>query len=173
MIVKKNLTNENSKECFGITNLTSDGKFIPFFDYDNVSLSRIIDELSFIQKNYFLSDVYIIKSNNGYNALTLDKVSWDNLLQIMRESERVDNKFKKLAIERRFFVLRLGNDKKIINILKEQYLYFRYQKSLSHALALNCFYNTDIDINLSFDDNTIMRMYLYKSAKDGYLKVME
>ena len=170
MTAKKKLTNEDSLECFGMTNLTSDGYFIPFFDYDDVSLRIVIEELSFLQESYHLSDIYIIKSSNGYNALSLDKISWEILIQIMRESERADVSFKKLAIERRFFVLRIGKDKKIVEILKG---FSEYKKSLSHALALKCFYNLPIPLEDNFDDNTIMRMYLYKSAKDGYLRVMK
>jgi hypothetical protein len=171
MVVKKSLTNENSKECFGITNLTSDGYFIPFFDYDDTSLLRVKNDLLRIQDRFKLSDIYIIKSNNGYNAFSLDKLSFTLLNNIMDSSKIMDKKFIKLALERKFFVLRVGNDKKITQILPNKTY---WQKSLCHALALRVFYKHEIDINyLEYDENTLMRMYLYKSEKDGYLRIMK
>jgi len=173
MNVKRKPTDRNSKECLGMTNLTNNGYFLPFFDYDSKRLMKVKNELRNIQHTFSLSDIYLIKTLNGYNAFSLDKIPFSILNQIMECSKEVDKDFKRLAFKRGFFVLRVGQEKKLQEILCSENNI--YEKSLCHALALHTFFDYLLETppEKGFDDNYMMRLHLYKSEKHGYLEVIK
>lgn len=168
MIVKKN-SEIIKKVCFGITNLTADGYFIPFLDYDDIALKRVEKELSDIQKKFNLSDVYIIKSSNGYNALSLDKLPYNVMINLVNYSKLLDKTFRKVAIARGYFTLRIGIDKKIIVILESDCKY--YEKSNSHCMSLERFYDIEVKNKTKIDNNTMLRIDMFSSDKYGFLEV--
>lgn len=169
---KKVITTKKSKVCFGITNVSNFGYRLPFFDYDVDMLPDIRLNLIFIQFKYSLSDIYMFKSTNGYNALTLDCIPYNELLKIYKDTNYICNDYVKLGLKRNFLTLRFGTDKKILWILKNNPK--KYKKSLSHAMALNLFYNLNIDTPIDeFNDNTIIRFKAYRSEKNGFMKVGE
>jgi hypothetical protein len=161
------VTNKYSKICFAMTNQAIDGYFIPFFDFDNVEYEYVITDLLHIQNKYELSDIYLIKSNNGFNALSLDKICFNVLKSIFKSMQTIDKKFVEMTLTRSYSGLRIGNDKKLIQILKNN---STFQKSLSHAMALIKFYNIDLKTNnVEFDNNMTLKIKLYRSEKDGFL----
>lgn len=168
MIVKKN-SKIIKKVCFGMTNLTADGYFIPFLDYDDISLKRVETDLLNIQKKFNLSDIYIIKSSNGYNALSLDKLPYNVMISLVDYSKIVDKVFRKVAIARGYFTLRIGIDKKIICILTSDSIY--YEKSNSHLLALEKFYDIEVKNIEKIDKNTMLRIDMFLSDKYGFFEV--
>lgn len=168
MIAKKNLKKIN-KSCFGMTNLTADGYFIPFLDYDDISLKRVELELLEIQNKFNLSDIYVLRSTNGYNALSLDKLPYNVMISLINYSKLVDKIFRKVAIERGYFTLRIGIDKKLIVVLKSETKL--YEKSNSHLLALEKFYDITVLNKEKTDKNTMLRIDLFSSDKYGFLEV--
>lgn len=170
MITQKRTT-VNSKVCFGIQNVCKNDFYIPFFDYDITDYNAIRGELRYIQNRFFLSDIYIFNSKNGYNAICLDKLPFDVLTDMYNECGLCCYDFKYLGIKRGYIVLRIGEDKILKEILKGN---STYQKSLCHALALDTFYSVKIDMdNQDFDDNTELIIYAYRSAKHGFLEVKD
>lgn len=167
------VTTHKSKVCFGYTNKASNGLFLPFFDYDEKLLFDIAKELMFIQTKYKLSDIYIFSSKNGFNALSLDKLPFNTLIKLYSDCSLVCEDYLQLGLKRSFLTLRIGYDKKLETILKSSETY--YIKSLAHAILLNVFFNTDIEIygNKTFDNSLYIRLKAYRSEKHGFLKVKD
>jgi len=165
------ITTVKSKVCFGYTNKASNGFFLPFFDYDIRDIDNIIRELRFIQVKYQLSDIFIYNSKNGYNALSLDKLPYNIICSLYADCKLICTDYKMLGLKRNFLTLRIGNDKTLYSILKSNNEY--YKKSLAHAIFLNVFLNTDIDIfnHRLFDDSLTIVLKAYRSEKHGFLEV--
>jgi hypothetical protein len=164
------VTTVKSKVCFGFTNKTIDGYFLPFFDYDNISFSDVFNELCLLLKKHSLSDIYIIKSLNGFNALSLDKLTLLKLKKVYDDCIYLCNDYKELGLKRGFLTLRVGNDKKVDTIIYHNGV---YKKSNSHACVLDLFYDTEIKRDNNFDNNTELIFKIYRSEKHGFLDVKE
>jgi hypothetical protein len=162
-------TTNNSKVCFGYTNLASHGFYLPFFDYDIKDFSKVYEELLFIQKKFMLSNIYVYYSENGFNALSLDKLPFNILKDIYKNCKIICDDYIELGLKRDFLTLRLGKDKKLCHTLKTDTIYYR--KSLSHALLLIEFLDTPVNIDNTFDSNTVLRLKAYRSQKHGFLEV--
>lgn len=165
-MTKKN----NYKYCLGISSKTEDNKHIIMIDYDNIEYVTIIDELRGLQLDHELSDFYILKSNNGHNAICLDKFTIDELITILRDSNFIDIEYLKIAIKRGYFVTRIGVDKKLIQRL---FGFNRHTKSYAHRLFLYNIYmdkmNETINEYNHYDDYKNYTMVAYESEKHGYL----
>jgi len=165
------ITTKKSKVCFGITNICEDGFFVPFFDYDNIEYKVVFAELFRLQKEFALSDIYIIKSNNGFNALSLDKLAFNELKCLYSKCVNMCNDYKELGLKRGFLTLRIGKDKKLFTIINSIFKN-GYTKSKPHAIALSLFYDTKINMsNNNFDNYTCLRFKAYRSAKNGFMGV--
>lgn len=162
-------TTIDSKVCFGYTNLASHGFYLPFFDYDIKDFSKVYEELFYIQKKFMLSNIYVYYSENGFNALSLDKLPFNILKEIYKNCEIICDDYIELGLKRDFLTLRLGKDKKLCHTIKTNNIY--YKKSLAHALLLIEFLDTPIEIDNTFDSNTVLRLKAYRSIKHGFLEV--
>ena len=167
------VTTRKSKVCFGYTNKASNGFYLPFFDYDDKKLHDIEIELTKIQKKYALSDIYIFSSKNGYNALSLDKLPYNKLKDIYSECKLVCDEYLELGLRRNILTLRIGKDKKLIEVVESNNNIWK--KSLSHAILLIVFFDVDIEVyaNKTFDNNLYLRLKAYRSEKHGFLNVEE
>lgn len=154
------------KCCYGLSSATKDNKHIFMIDFDNVSYYTIYNDLLRIQHIYKLSDFYIIESTNGYNALTLDKISLKKIYEIGIESIFSCRNFYLYGYDRKYYVLRFGDDKKLEKILKSSWI--QNQKSNAHRLFLEHFFNIKIDKDKHYDDLTKCDLIQYPSDKDGY-----
>lgn len=150
---------------FGITNQTGDNFYLPFFDYDSNDLLSIMIELEEIQKDYKLSNIYILKSTNGYNAFSLDKVSMNTLKSIYSESYLIDKTFVKWGLSRGFITLRMGEDKKLIHVLTSNSS--TYVKSLPHKKFFSEVMNFDIEDSKCFDNKKLITISAFPSNKHG------
>lgn len=164
-------TTKTSKVCFGYTNKSLNNTYLPFFDYDCIDLKKVKKELLLLQKKYFLSNIYIFKSKNGFNALSLDKLPYNKLVLLYGDCKKVCNDYLELGMKRNILTLRIGNDKIFYGILSSNN--DKWEKSLSHAILLNMFFKTQINIDKSFDNNLYLRLKVYRSEKHGFLKVKE
>lgn len=164
-------TTNNSKVCFGYTNLASHGFYLPFFDYDIKDFSTVYEELLFIQKKFMLSNIYVYYSENGFNALSLDKLPFNILKEMYTYCNLVCKDYMELGLKRDFLALRIGKDKKLCHTLKTETVY--YKKSLVHALLLIEFFDTPIERDNTFDSNTVLRLKAYRSNKHGIMEVSD
>lgn len=153
---------------FGITNQCQDNFLLPFFDYDLKDLFSIIFELSKLQIKFRLSNIYIIKSTNGYNAFSLDKLYFNELREIYNDTKLVDVEFIKWGINRGFMTLRMGKDKKCTKVLYSFSL--KYKKSNAHKKFFNEIMNFNIKDNIGFDTEKKITFSCFPSNKYGILK---
>lgn len=166
----KKITTKDSKVCFGMINKASGGFYLPFFDYDfKDNYEKIIEDLTNLQSIYFLSDIFIFKSENGYNAFSLDKLPYNIFKNLCENSKYICKDFRRLGLDRGFLVLRFGHDKILQYILLKK---GKYKKSLCHYEALKTFYDVDVSYDMrEFDKNLILKIYAYRSIKHGFMTV--
>jgi len=108
-----------------------------------------------------------------FNALSLDKIPYNILVDLYSDCKLVCEDYLQLGLKRSFLTLRIGNDKKLFEVLKSDNSY--YKKSFAHALLLIVFFDTSIDClnNSSYDGSMYIRLKAYRSEKHGFIKVKE
>lgn len=160
--IKKNL-----KVCYGVSSNCNDRPYHVFMiDYDGVNLKEVIKHLKMVQEEYNLSDIYIIKSANGYNAICLDKLPLSVINHIGTNLfSNADHDFFKYGYRRGYFVLRFGSDKTLETILPNNSTL--REKSKAHKNFLQWFFNIKIDCK-PLDENDLLDIVQYPSAKNGY-----
>lgn len=163
------MKSENHKYvAFGITNQCYDGFTLPFFDYDIDDLPMIIIELLTLQREFGLSTIYLIKSNNGYNAFTLDKLPFNTLELLYERSKLIDKEFIRWGLDRGFMTLRMGADKRFIKALESKHRIFF--KSLGHKTFFVDIMKFPITDNVNFDTDNKITITSFPSNKHGYKK---
>jgi hypothetical protein len=162
------------KAVLGITNKTEDNKYIPFFDFDIQDVDLVDMDLRRIRDIHKLSYPFIIKSNNGFNAFFLDKLTFDECIRLCGECRYIDDNFVKYAIKKCNFTLRTGKDKKFCNFLNPCNI--ENELSYAHYLYFNEFFHVDIlngvqITDLNFDKSEELQIVMYMSKKYGYIEV--
>ena len=154
------------KCCYGISSKVDEFTHIFMIDYDHVDLKDVTKHLIDLQTDYGFSDIYIIESTNGYNAICLDCMPISLIYNIgTRMDCPGDRHFFKYGFERCYYTMRMDNDKKLIAILKSKNCL--YEKSMQHKLFLEWFF--DIKINgEKFIDGNKLGIIQYPSTKNGY-----
>jgi hypothetical protein len=159
---------ERTREMLGITNLTKDGKWIVFMDFDGFKqewLDVIVPEL---QKLYRLSDAYLFQSSeHGFHLITFDKLGIKALVEILKSASCDPNYiFVPLKYGLKLWTLRQNEKKgekpKFIKIYpKNPNIIYRYQRSLAHMIAFEKLYNMSIDkaYNDGIEDFVIVSGY--------------
>ena len=155
--------------CYGISSECDNFQHVLMMDYDGISLNTVKEHLKYIQKDYDLSDIYIIKSKHGYNAISLDKMQLSIIYHLgISVFSPTDRNFFKYGFERQYYVLRFDNDKELVEILKNNSS--KYEKSLAHKLFLEFFFNMKINCN-NLGHNTKLKIIQYPSYKNGFHSV--
>lgn len=142
----------------GFCSETQDGKHIILWDFDCgfSKINNIIIELSRIQKEYKLSEIYIIQSKNGFNAICLTKCSKEECFHIKQDTFKSDSVHNSIGLERNNWVLRIGEDKAFRQIIRKDAVHI-WQKSNAHRLLLNNYYNLKIAKDLRFDNYSFIK----------------
>lgn len=151
---------------FGITNQCKNDYLIPFFDFDNQHIENVLIDLQHIQDVFKLSHIYIILSENGYNAFSLDKLDYKTLKEIYEQTQNVDNQFIKWGLNRGFMTLRMSDRKKLYKIIKSNN--FIYMKSTPHKWFFNEIMEYNIQDIVMFDNENQITITSFPSNKHGY-----
>jgi len=157
--------------CYGISSKISKNEHVFMIDFDGISFKRVISELLHIQFDNQLSDIYVIRSTNGYNAICLDKLTLNMIYNIGINSKIADQDFFKYGFKREYFVLRFDKDKELICTLKSNS--DKYEKSFAHYNFLNMSFGIEKQLDFTFDSNTVIDIIQYPSNKNGYHYVKE
>lgn len=166
--IKKKI--DTLKCCYGISskcgyNKATDHVFM--MDYDIKNIYDVVEHLKNIQKEYNLSDIYVISSSNGYNAISLDIIGLPIIYCIGIDiCSPTDKKFTTIGYHRGYYTLRFDRDKEIVDILKNRSN--KYYKSLAHKQFLEFFFNIEINNNHTFNENEMLDIIQYHSNKNGY-----
>jgi hypothetical protein len=156
------------KCCYGIGS-KADNHYghVLFFDYDKVTYADVLTHLTSLQQEYDMSNIYVIKSTHGFNAICLDinPISLWYSMGIAIDSP-VDRKFMKYGFERGYYTLRMGKDKTLCNILESESR--KYTKSYPHKAFLEYFFDIKIKQDDRFNDHDKLKLIQFPSTKDGY-----
>lgn len=168
---KSKLTTENSPLCFGIQSNLPDGKHIFMLDYDGDDYSLLYKSIIDIQNTYKLSDFFILKSANGYNAFTLDKLELDFIVSILSNYDIIDPQFIALAMHpnRGFFVLRMGQEKRYCSYIPSSF--DLHEKSYAHYLFFKDIMKFPVTCFGEHDKNKQFQIIAYRSGKHGWGKI--
>lgn len=164
------------KYCLGVNSKTTDEKHILMLDYDNIEYHNMIDELRKMQDKYKLGDFLIFKSTNGCNAICLDKFNIDELTNILKGFELVDEKYIEIGLKRGYFVTRMGVDKRPVQIIFGN---DEHEKSNAHKIFLNSvlfnfqYGQLSFSMKDNFDNFTHYNIVAYQNEKYGYLEKKE
>lgn len=150
-----------------VASITQNKQHVLFFDFDiNWHHARkIIADLSYLQYRYSLSDIYVLYSRNGFNAICLDKFNINETYNILSKSKIIDKKYNDISFKRKNWFLRLGNDKKFFGVLYSEHDNKR-EKSNAHRILLNMLYHRNIRKTKYFDGYTILQFDRYKRAEN-------
>lgn len=81
--------NTRKNPVWGLTNRCSDGLFVVFIDYDDLpieDLEFLTDTLKSLQNDFSLGNFYVFRSNDGYHAICVDKVTLMDYVMILKNS---------------------------------------------------------------------------------------
>lgn len=162
----------NTKVCLGYNSICEDKKHILLLDFDvpKTKLKEIEDNLFFITKKYNIPTFYIIDSTNGYNAISLGKLSLRDNLRVRSKCKYTDALHTKIGYKRKGWVLRIGSDKKIISIITNNAP--TMIKSNAHRILLNSYYGMAIDKNETYDNyyTILFEKYVQKRMSEKWMK---
>lgn len=165
---------KNSKYCFGICSNVDDKRHVLFFDFDgDISLKQVEESLKRTMLVYQLSDIYILKSDNGYNAFCLNIFDFNYVYAILKNTDFVCEDFTRLGFEKRgFYVLRMCFNKHYIKTI-EGYHVDHNHLSDAHRWFFTEVMNFPINNNGFFELNTSFKIIAYKSSKHGSVELDE
>jgi hypothetical protein len=154
--------------CYGISSkVQNSNKHIFMMDYDNKNINDIIIDLKRIQENIYLSEIYIIKSMNGFNALSIDCIMPYRIFTEGNDNlSCCDRKFVIQGNKQGFYTLRFGSDKKLYKILPS--FSDIHEKSLAHKLFLEWFFDIKINNNTNINEMPNINIIRYSNSKYGY-----
>lgn len=151
--------------CFGIQSNCTDGSHIFMGDIDkDISLSKVISTCKTIQQEYLLSTIYILKSTNGFNIFSLDKMELEAISNILSEYEIFDTRFNLMGLEHKHYCLRMGDDKKHVHTALNYVNGFEQSKPHYHFFKYVMHFDILPD---KFDNLERITLKTYKSRKYG------
>lgn len=129
--------------CIGYSSKTKDNKHILLLDYDGCEKEIVLEDIDFLQKQFFLPTAYLFSTKkNSYHVVFLSKHTPKEAKELM-ENTHIDINFVNSPIRSKFrsWVLRIGNKKgskkpKFIGIVSTQKNYV-YQISTAHKMLLS------------------------------------
>jgi hypothetical protein len=138
-----------------------------FFDYDLDDIKPFKDWLLQIQDDLHLSDIYLIKSSSGANAICLDIMPLMEIKRIGTDiSSPCDRKYFELNAQRGYYTLRFnGADKTLAEVLPAE---GRLPKSRAHKYFLEWFFSIKIIDDIWYDEGSWPAIIKFASAKHGY-----
>lgn len=152
------------KTCFGVDSQTEDKKNILYWDFDNIELNTVCYCLETQQEKYLLSNIYVIKTTNGYNAFSLDKMPFNSMIHIISTTKNIDSLFVKMSKHRKNSTLRFDSTKRLETIIKAN---SDYEKSLAHIIFFKEYLNYFIETQKPIDNLYNIRFTAYHSYTKG------
>lgn len=151
----------------GFNSVTFDDKHVILWDFDTDCFKDIVECLTEVQKYFKLSTIYIITSENGYNAVCLDKYRRNKVFWIKSLTVLSDKTHDIIGYKRNGWVLRIGDDKRIETALLSLQRF--YPKSNAHRELMEKIFNTKIHKTQSYDNSTkiLFEKYKRKEVNNG------
>lgn len=151
-----------------VSSLCEDGNHILIWDFDYkhnpTTLRKIENILSDVLIRYDLSNVFILESRNGYNAISLNKLSFEKVFNIKLNTKLDDEKHNLFGYDQGHWRIRYGTDKKVVSTLRN--ISSKYSNSNAHRIFMNKMLNCSIKQDYTFDDHKNVLMVGYWSWKE-------
>jgi hypothetical protein len=170
---EKTKSNKLMKCCYGISSDAGGHMGHVFMmDFDgkcdiSAGLNDTLVWLKKVQDEWNLSNIYVIRTKHGFNAMSCDIMPMKHICSIgNRVDSPCDREFIKFNKKRGYFTLRFGNDKDLVTILPNKSN--KYVKSNAHRLFLEWYFNIDINISDMFNSTEKLKIIQYTSDKNGH-----
>lgn len=144
-----------TREMLGLTNLTEDGRWIVFMDFDGFEQEWVEALMPHLQDLWTLSDAYLFKSSEtGFHVVIFDKMQIGELVQLLRSASCDPNYvFVPLRYGKRLWTLRAseknGTKPEFVKLIKSKF--HHRTKSLAHIIAFEKLYKIKV-VNRSRND---------------------
>lgn len=94
----------------GVNSLTSEGKHILMWDFDEIDSLDVVGALSRVQKRYRLANITVLKSSKrSYHAYCFQSHTWPDTLRILADTNKLDQAFFKIGVLRGYYTLRYSD----------------------------------------------------------------
>lgn len=145
LAMKVNIWNSELHTYYGITNETSDGYYVPFWDFiEDITVNDIWNTLKDAQYNYGLSDIHIIQTapKPSFRAVAYDKMDWREYIALLAETDFLDPSYLRHTVMRGRAVIRVSQkpstENKLALSVKQDSLLRK--KSIDHATFFGWLY---------------------------------
>ena len=163
------------KYAYGITSKTKDDNHIYMGDIDQkISEYELTNLVQEIQAIYNLSDIYIIRSNHGFNLVSLDRLPLKLIYLINKETKFIDPLYTYMQTFRRgFYTLRTlpRDDKQFFGLIRHTGI---FNRSNAHRMFFNNFFGfTEKDKffmrhDPTFDESDNVMIIKFMNSKYGW-----
>lgn len=150
-----------TKKILCISSKTQDDNHILIWDFDNIELYHILKSLSKTQGFNGLGIIYIFKTNNGYNAICLDKLPIEEAYNIKLYTRWSDYWHTNIGYKQGNWSWKISTDKKCIKHLLPTDSYKNRVGSLAHKEFLENQFTLKIN-NGTFDNYSKLDIESYK-----------
>lgn len=99
-----------TSRVLGVNSTLADGRNMVLWDFDDVSLEKIVTELQHVQYYHALPDIHILATGvtGYYHAYCFASRQFTEVSQILLETPSVDKVFKAFGIMRGYYTLRIS-----------------------------------------------------------------
>jgi hypothetical protein len=153
---------------FGITSQCLNMKHVYFGDIDQKLTGIEIRDIAVQLQEFGLSDIIVLETCNGYNFIALDKIDIFEVYEINETISYMDKEFNKHNYNRKYYTLRMGEDKKLYAVFKDTNCYSPQDGSKSNGHRV--FFNNLFDLNIAkddyFDNSTFFQVVYYQDSKE-------
>ncbi len=166
LIFNISIINRKTAWTRGSSNKTKDNYFVPYFDYDRMKKSYVVEELKILQEQFDLGDILLFKSSeNNFQAVSFAKLTLHEFQEVLMHSscDYAFIKFPKYLPYAKYYVLRQfakGNTPKplYIKTLKgktdrqQSHAHWKYFNILYPDAKINKLTNSDFLGNITMVD---------------------
>jgi len=153
-------------DSYGITSVCKNGKHIYMGDIDKFledsQIRRIVNKL---MDYWFLSDCLVIETLNGFNLVSFDKLSLQEIYEINKNIADIDKAFNQYNYMRKYYTLRLAPDKSVYGYYLNTRKYIDVEKSNGHREFFNNLFNIKIPKDERFDGEHYFQIVRYEDSK--------
>lgn len=154
----------------GISSRCEDGRHILFFDYDNLDISQVEDEIAFLQEFFKLSTAYIFTTGrrDSFHVIIPDKFSVSEAYKILSESNMDINYLNMVKkVKGRDWVLRVvGKGErakpKFVELISSKHN--ERETSTAHLLFMRKYYKVPLVEYAKEDGLTLLPIISYNTG---------
>ena len=107
--IRLTLTLAKIRKVIGVNSELEDGRHILMWDFDEIHLADVCQELKRVQARFFLSDIHICRTKepDNYIAYCFTACDWRRAVMIVASTDLVDWQFLRFGVYRGHFTLRV------------------------------------------------------------------